>query len=136
MRVSKTDAIAGLPAELDRTIVRKFRGRQMVADAVADLLEGAGFLLADQTSIDDVVDEQYDQLLSSHHMGGFCGHSPRPTWGRSVGSHVSNRNEHSGRLGPTGCGTKAARRPEPGGAVRPVAQRSFCAYQGATVPQG
>jgi hypothetical protein len=46
MRVSKTDAIAGLPAELARAIVRKFRGRQMVADAVADLLEGTGYGLA------------------------------------------------------------------------------------------
>lgn len=43
MRVSKTDAIAGLPAELARAIVRKFRGRQIVADAVDDLLEGTGF---------------------------------------------------------------------------------------------
>jgi hypothetical protein len=45
MRVSKNDAIAGLPAELARAIVRKFRGRQMVAEAVADLLEGTGFEL-------------------------------------------------------------------------------------------
>ncbi|MDQ1060353.1 putative nucleotidyltransferase [Arthrobacter globiformis] len=45
MRVSKTDAIAGLPAELARAIVRKFRGREMVAEAVADLLEDAGYEL-------------------------------------------------------------------------------------------
>jgi predicted nucleotidyltransferase len=40
MRVSKTDVIAGLPAELARAIVRRFRGRQLPAEAVADLLEG------------------------------------------------------------------------------------------------
>jgi hypothetical protein len=42
MRVAKTDTIAGLPAELARSIVRKFRGREMVADVVADLIEGTG----------------------------------------------------------------------------------------------
>lgn len=45
MRVSKTDMIAGLPAELARAIVRKFRGRQMVAECAVDLLEGTGFEL-------------------------------------------------------------------------------------------
>jgi hypothetical protein len=43
MRVAKTDIIAGLPAGLARSIVRKFRGREMLAEAVADLLEGTGF---------------------------------------------------------------------------------------------
>lgn len=45
MRVSKTDSIAGLPAELARSIVRKFRGREMVAEAVEGMLEGTGFEL-------------------------------------------------------------------------------------------
>ncbi|MGN7150691.1 hypothetical protein ACTHQ6_17025 [Arthrobacter sp. SAFR-179] len=43
MRVAKTDTIAGLPAGLARSIVRKFRGREMVSEAVADLLEGTGY---------------------------------------------------------------------------------------------
>lgn len=43
MRVAKTDTIAGLPAELARTIVRKFRGREMVSEVVADLIEDTGF---------------------------------------------------------------------------------------------
>lgn len=42
MRVAKNDTIAGLPAVLARSIVRKFRGREMVAESVADLLEGTG----------------------------------------------------------------------------------------------
>lgn len=42
MRVAKSDVIAGLPAELARAIVRRFRGREMAAEAVADLLEGTG----------------------------------------------------------------------------------------------
>ncbi|MFB9651626.1 hypothetical protein [Pseudarthrobacter oxydans] len=42
MRVAKSDVIAGLPAELARAIVRRFRGREMVAEAVADLLQGTG----------------------------------------------------------------------------------------------
>lgn len=42
MRVAKTDVIAGLPAGLARSIVRRFRGREMVTEAVADLLEGTG----------------------------------------------------------------------------------------------
>lgn len=42
MRVAKTDTIAGLPAVLARSIVRKLRGREMVGEAVADLLEGTG----------------------------------------------------------------------------------------------
>ena len=37
--------IAGLPAELARDIVRKSRGRQLVAEGAADLLEGTGFKL-------------------------------------------------------------------------------------------
>jgi hypothetical protein len=45
VRVLKTDVIAGLPAELARAIVRKFRGREMPAENVADLLEGTGFEL-------------------------------------------------------------------------------------------
>ncbi|MFE5837313.1 hypothetical protein [Arthrobacter sp. NPDC056493] len=45
MRVLKTDVIAGLPAGLARAIVRKFRGREMPAENVADLLEGTGFEL-------------------------------------------------------------------------------------------
>lgn len=45
MRVSKTDVIAGLPADLARAIVRRFRGRQMPAEAVADLLEGTEHVL-------------------------------------------------------------------------------------------
>jgi hypothetical protein len=45
MRVSKTDFIAELPAELARAIVRKFGGREMVAESVADLLEGTEFEL-------------------------------------------------------------------------------------------
>jgi hypothetical protein len=45
VRVSKTDVIAGLPAELARAIVRKFRGRQMVAEIAEDLLAGTGFEL-------------------------------------------------------------------------------------------
>ena len=43
MRVAKSDVIAGLPAELARAVVRRFRGREMVAEAVADLLEDTGF---------------------------------------------------------------------------------------------
>lgn len=43
MRVAKTDIIAGLPAGLARSIVRRFRGREMVAEAIADLLDGTGF---------------------------------------------------------------------------------------------
>lgn len=43
MRVAITNTIAGLPAELARAIVRKFRGREMVAEIVADLIEGTGF---------------------------------------------------------------------------------------------
>ena len=43
MRVAKTDTIAGLPAELARAIVGKFRGREMVAEVVADLVEDTGF---------------------------------------------------------------------------------------------
>lgn len=43
MRVVKTDTVAVLPAVLTRSIVRKFRGREMVAEAVADLLEGTGY---------------------------------------------------------------------------------------------
>ncbi len=42
MRVAKTDTIGGLPAELARSIVRKFRGREMIAEVVADLIEGTG----------------------------------------------------------------------------------------------
>jgi hypothetical protein len=45
MRVLKTDLVAGLPAELARAIVRKFRGREMVAEAVADLLADTGYEL-------------------------------------------------------------------------------------------
>lgn len=45
MRVSKTDVIAGLPAELARAMVRKFRGRETVAEIAADLLEGTRFEL-------------------------------------------------------------------------------------------
>ena len=45
MRVAKTDVIAGVPAGLARAIVRRFRGREMVAEAVADLLSGTGFEL-------------------------------------------------------------------------------------------
>jgi len=45
MRVGKTDIIAGLPAGLARAIVRRFRGREMVAEAVADLLDGTAFEL-------------------------------------------------------------------------------------------
>lgn len=45
MRVSKTDVIAGLPAGLARAIVRKFRGRETVAEIAADLLEGTDFEL-------------------------------------------------------------------------------------------
>lgn len=47
MRVAKTDIIGGLPASLARSIVRKFRGREMVAGVVADLLEGTGLDPAD-----------------------------------------------------------------------------------------
>lgn len=43
MRVSKTDVIAGMPAGLARSIVRKFRGREMVAESVAGLLEDTGY---------------------------------------------------------------------------------------------
>jgi len=43
MRVAKTDTVAGLPAELARAIVRKFRGREMVAEVVAALIEDTGF---------------------------------------------------------------------------------------------
>ncbi|WP_454700010.1 hypothetical protein [Arthrobacter humicola] len=43
MRVSRTDTIGGLPAELARAIARKFRGREMVAGVVADLVEGTEF---------------------------------------------------------------------------------------------
>ncbi|QOT19506.1 hypothetical protein [Paenarthrobacter sp. YJN-5] len=43
MRVSKTDVIAGLPAELARAICRKFRGRETVAEIAEDLLAGTGF---------------------------------------------------------------------------------------------
>lgn len=42
MRVLKTDLVAGLPADLARAIVRKFRGREMVAEVVADLLADTG----------------------------------------------------------------------------------------------
>ncbi|MEV7574969.1 hypothetical protein AB0P28_17935 [Pseudarthrobacter sp. NPDC089323] len=42
MRVAKADVIAGLPAELARAIVRRFRGREMTAVGVADLLDGTG----------------------------------------------------------------------------------------------
>lgn len=35
--------MAGLPAGLTRSIVRKFRGREMVAESLAELFEGAGF---------------------------------------------------------------------------------------------
>jgi hypothetical protein len=45
MRVTKTDVIAGVPAELARSIVRRFRGREMVAEAVTDLLEDTTFEL-------------------------------------------------------------------------------------------
>jgi predicted nucleotidyltransferase len=45
VRVSRTDVIAGLPAELARSIARKFRGREMVAEAIADLLEDSGYEL-------------------------------------------------------------------------------------------
>ena len=43
MRVAKSDVIAGLPAELARAIVRRFRSREMVAEAVADLLTDTDF---------------------------------------------------------------------------------------------
>lgn len=46
MRVSKTDVIAGLPAELARAICRKFRGRQMVAEIAEELLKGTEFELS------------------------------------------------------------------------------------------
>lgn len=42
MRVAKTDVIAGLPAGLARSIVRRFRGSEMVTEAGADLLEWTG----------------------------------------------------------------------------------------------
>lgn len=42
MRVAKTDVIAGLPADRAREIVRRFRGREMTADGVADLIDGTG----------------------------------------------------------------------------------------------
>ena len=45
MRISKTDVIAGAPAKLARSIVRRFRGREMVAEAAADLFEGTIFEL-------------------------------------------------------------------------------------------
>jgi hypothetical protein len=45
VRVSKTDVIAGLPAELARAIVRRFRGRQRVAEIAEDLLEDSGYEL-------------------------------------------------------------------------------------------
>jgi len=45
VRVAKTDVIAGLPAELARAIVRKFRGRERVAEIAEDLLAGTGFAL-------------------------------------------------------------------------------------------
>lgn len=42
MRVAKTDIIAGLPAELARSIVRKFRGREMIAEILSGSLESTG----------------------------------------------------------------------------------------------
>jgi hypothetical protein len=42
VRVAKSDVIAGLPAELARAIVRRFRGREMTVVGVADLLDGTG----------------------------------------------------------------------------------------------
>ncbi|BCW77922.1 hypothetical protein [Arthrobacter sp. NicSoilB11] len=42
MRVAKSDVIAGLPADLARAIVRRFRGREMTDVGVADLLDGTG----------------------------------------------------------------------------------------------
>jgi len=42
VRISKTDTIAGLPAELARTIVRQFKGGYLIPEAIADLLEGTG----------------------------------------------------------------------------------------------
>lgn len=42
MRVARTDVIGGVPAELARSIVRRFKGREMVADAAADLLKDTG----------------------------------------------------------------------------------------------
>jgi hypothetical protein len=42
MRVAKSDVIAGLPADLARAVVRRFRGGEMVAEAVADLLKDSG----------------------------------------------------------------------------------------------
>jgi hypothetical protein len=42
VRVAKTDAIAGVPAELARAIVRRFSGMELTTLAVADLLDGTG----------------------------------------------------------------------------------------------
>ncbi|MCX2748063.1 hypothetical protein OOZ51_09585 [Arthrobacter sp. MI7-26] len=104
MRVAKTDTIAGLPAELARSIVRKFRSREMVAEAVADLLEGTGFeqevVLAqletsgymEKLRIDTDGDVWWDSTIQGNAlaMASFGKPISRTTADRLVTMHVPN----------------------------------------------
>lgn len=50
MRVDKTDVIAGLPAPLARSVIRKFVGRERVQEIAEDLLQGSGHTPAEVVS--------------------------------------------------------------------------------------